>query len=271
MTWHVETAQLARYADGETDAAHSFSIESHLLECDACREQIAGLADHDRLELVWADVEQAIGVPTRRPAEAVLLRLGTPEHVARLLAATPSLTLSWLIAVAGCLAFAVAAAHVSSRGLLVFLALAPLLPVAGVAAAYGPGVDPSYEISLATPTRGFRLLLIRATAVLASTSSLAGVAALALPDFGWLTAAWLLPSLALTALGLALATYVDAQAAFASVAFAWVAAVVLSASTAGDLTALFQAGGQVGFLVVAVAATLVVLQRRDEFDQEGAA
>jgi hypothetical protein len=269
MTWHVETAQLERYADGETDAAHSFSIESHILECDACRGQIAALADRERLDRVWAEVEHAIGAPGRSPVEAALVRLGTPEHVARLLAATPSLTLSWLLAAAGCLAFAVVAAHVSTRGLLVFLALAPLLPVAGVAAAYGRGIDPGYEIGLAAPTRGFRLLLIRATAVLASTSILAGAAALALPDFGWLTAAWLLPSLALTALGLALATYLDAPAAFGTVALAWIAAVTLSATT-DDRTALFDSAGQVGFLLVTVVAAVVVMRRRDAFDRDGA-
>lgn len=127
------------------------------------------------------------------PMERTLVRLGIADHVARLLAATPSLRLSWFAALAVALGFAVSAAYTGA--VVVFLVVAPLVPLAGVAAAYGPGVDPTYEIGLASPMRSYRLLLIRALAVLTASMGLAGAAALALPTLNWSTAAWLLPSL----------------------------------------------------------------------------
>ena len=106
----------------------------------------------------------------------------------------------------GVLAFAVWAARGDQQGVYWFLVLAPMLPLAGVAAAYGQGVDPTYEVGLAAPMRSFGLLLIRAVAVLVTTTVIAGLAALALPGLQWTAAAWLLPSLGLTLASLALAT-----------------------------------------------------------------
>jgi hypothetical protein len=182
---------------------------------------------------------------------------------------TRSLTLSWLGAVSLCLAFAVTAANLSRHGLFVFLAVAPLLPLAGVAVAYGPGVDPTYEISVASPMRGFRLLMIRATAVLAVTIGLAAVGASALPELGWLAAAWLLPSLTLTTLALALATYVQSLIAYCTVAAVWISTVALVAGESGNRFAAFGRPAQVGFVLASLAAAAVVVRRREMFDREG--
>jgi len=143
MSWHVDDTMIERYAAGRLDAANAFSVEAHLLDCDDCRARTVPLADAAWLEAVWAGVQELVDTPRLSPVERLLLRLGVREHVARLLAATPSLTLSWLSAVALCLAFAVVAAHESERGAAPFLALAPLLPLAGVAASYGPWLDPT--------------------------------------------------------------------------------------------------------------------------------
>jgi hypothetical protein len=271
MSWHVEPRSLQSYAEGRSDVVESFSVEAHLLQCAVCRDQLAGLADRRRLEQVWAEVEGAIAGPSRGPVESLLVRLGVPDHLARLLGSTRSLTLSWLAAVSICLALSVLAAQVNQQGLLVFLALAPLLPLAGVAVAYGPAVDPTYEISLAAPMRGFNLLMVRAAAVVAVTTLLAAAAAAALPDFGWLAAGWLLPSLALTALALALSTYVPSPVAFSAVAAAWIVAVALAASTSGDRFAAFGKPAQLGFAVAALATVALVAQRRGAFDGEGTA
>ena len=266
MSWHVETELFERYAAGTIDQASSFSIEAHLLSCATCRAQTASLVGADRMERIWHEVGQRVDAPRRGPVEALLLRLGMPDHLARLLAATPSLSLSWFLAVAVSLSFTVTAAYHGQKGLLVFLVLAPLLPLAGIAAAYGPGIDPTYEIGLAAPIRSFRLLLIRASAVLASTTVLAGAAALALPGLDWTAAAWLLPSLALTVLSLGLATFASAPVAFGSVAVLWIAVVTLVELSATTRLAAFHAFGQVTFLIVAVVAALLVARRREAFD-----
>jgi hypothetical protein len=266
MSWHVETEMLASYALGTIDEVSGFSVEAHLLSCPVCRERVTALVDRGRLDQVWGEIEELVDAPSRGPVERLLLRLGVSDHLARLLAATPSLTLSWLAAVALALAFAVVAAHESERGLLVFLALAPLLPLAGVAAAYGPGLDPTYEIGLASPLRSFRLLLIRATAVLGTTTLLAAIASLALPQLDWRVAAWLLPALGLTTLSLALATYVSPLWASGALAFLWIALVTLTATAGDDRFAAFGPPVQLAFLAVSLGAAVVLARRRDAFE-----
>ena len=83
------------------------------------------------------------------------------EDTARLLAATPSLSASWLGSVAAAAFLAALAADSSPRALFAFLTVAPMLPVAGVAAAYGRDADPAHEIAVASPYSMLRLLLLR--------------------------------------------------------------------------------------------------------------
>lgn len=267
MTWHVEAGLLAEYATGAVDPAHAFSVEAHLIDCEHCRAALAPLAETPRLERVWLDVEDRLDVPAAGPVELVLRRLGVGDHWARLLAATPSLTLSWLASIALALGFATVAARHGERGLLLFLCVAALLPVAGVAAAFGPALNPTYEVGLAAPLSSVRLLLVRCTAVLVTTVALAGAAALALPGVGWTAVAWLLPSLGLTASSLALATYVAPMTAVATIAGVWIAGAIAAAAAPGDRLAAFQAGAQLAFAVLIVLATAVLLRRSDRLDR----
>ena len=69
--------------------------------------------------------------------------------------------LSWLLAEAVALGFAVARGqrrdrHDADVVRFLFLVVAALLPVAGIAVAFGPGVDPAYEIGAAAPMRADR-------------------------------------------------------------------------------------------------------------------
>jgi hypothetical protein len=264
MTWHAEPSTLTRYATGSLDDARASSIELHLLACEKCRVQLGSVSDAARLERVWGGIEMAVGAPRPRRIERMLLTGGVPQHVARLLAATPSLRFSWLLSVAIALAFAVVAAH-ATGGIVLFLIVAPLLPLAGVAAAYGPGVDPTYEIGVASPLSSFRLLLIRAVSVLVSTLTLALVAALGLPDLGWMTAAWLIPSLGLVTLSLSLATVVPPLRAASIVAFSWVTTTILGAT--GNGTSIFGAPLQVAVVALAVLSVWLLSARRDAFEK----
>jgi hypothetical protein len=146
--------------------------------------------------------------------------------------------------------------------------VAPLLPLAGIAAAYGPGIDPTYEIGLAAPLRSFRLLLLRAAAVLGTATLLAAAASLALPRLGPGAAAWLLPSLGLTACGLALATTVEPLRAIGITAGAWVIAVAVTVSPPAPSSVLFAVAGQVGFAALALLAAVVLLVRRGRFESD---
>jgi hypothetical protein len=269
MSWHVQPDVLERYARGDADGAQAYSVEAHLPSCPECRGEIAALVDPVGLQRAWEGVEARLDAPRRGPVEAGLLRLGVPEHVARLLGATPALRLSWLLACALVLAFAVWAASRREEGLVWFLVLAPLLPLAGVAAAYGPEVDPTYEVGLAAPMRSFAVLLIRAVAVLATTTVMAGAASLALPGLHWSAAAWIAPSLGLTLASLALATRMSPLVACGALAALWVGAAGAGWGLTQEPLLIFGIAGQFACALVAAVAALVLARNTDTFERQG--
>lgn len=271
MSWHVEPKMLEAYAHNAIDDVHAYSVEAHLVTCSVCRTQIASLGDQERLEILWSEINEVVTGPEPGIVERFLLRLGVKDHVARLLAATPSLSLSWLGGLVLALSFAVVAARMSVTGFLLFLILAPMLPLAGVAVAYGPGVDPTYEVGLASPMSSFHLLLIRATAVLTSSGAIAFVAALALPQKNWAVAAWLVPSLGLTAASLALSTYISPLRAAASVSALWIAgsllALTYTVNTRATAEDVFAGTLQIVLLVVTLTSIALLYRRRESFER----
>ncbi len=261
---------MARYVHGDVDDVEAFAVEAHVKSCDDCRRRMAEATAPGRPDHIWASVLDIVDAPERGWFERLLVRAGLADHIARVLAATPSMRRSWVTAATVALAFSVLAAYQGEGGILLFLTLAPLLPVAGVAFGYGPGVDPTYEIGLAAPMNGFGLLLLRAAAVLTTTLALATLAALALPDLDWRSAAWLLPGLGLTVTSLALATAITPERAAALVSGGWVVAVLAAEGRSSESLAAFRAPGQVTVAVLALASTVLVIRRQRVFDMEGA-
>jgi hypothetical protein len=261
MTWHADATTLARYAGGAVDAVTAGSVEAHLTGCAECREALAPYADGARLDATWAGVVDRLDRPRATAAERALRALGVRDDRARLLAATPSLRTSWLLSVLLVVTFAMVAGWAEGDG-LVFLLVAPLLPVAGVAAAYGPGVDAAYEVGVAAPFGGVRLLLLRSLAVLTFSVAVCGAAGLAVPGLG---AAWLLPALALSAATLALTTVTTPAVAAAVASLAWLGwAFTRSGALAGART-------QVGSALVLTVAVAVLAARFGRFETgEGA-
>jgi hypothetical protein len=268
--WHADGELLAAYHDQRLDAAARWSVEAHLTSCAACRLEARALVDPARLRRLRAALIEEVDQPRAGVAERLLVRLGVADDTARLLAATPALRGAWLLAVAAALAFAVLAAWTrpGQDANLAFLCVAPLLPLAGIAAAYGPGVDPTYEIGLAAPLPSFRLLLLRAAAVLGTATLLPAAASLALPRLGPGAAGWLLPSLGLTASSLALATTVEPLRAIGITAGAWVVAVAVTVLPPAPSSVLFAAAGQVGFAALALLAGAVLLVRRGHLESD---
>jgi len=272
MTWHPSPELLSDYREGGLSVAQAWSVEAHTQQCDTCRQRAMSEVS-DRLESIWRGTADEIDAPRPKLIERGLAALGMPAHLARLLAATPALTIPWLLAVAAVLGFGLAMAWSSAgeppsaarAGLLPFLVLAPLVPVAGVAVAFGPAVDPVYEIAVASPFHGFRLLLLRAVAVIATSMAMALGLALLLPDASLLAAAWILPGLALAVVALAASTFMSPVTAGVGSAGVWLGGV--AAIEAGpDTLVTFGWAGQLVFAVVLVAAMVVVGARRDSFD-----
>lgn len=266
--WHLDDAVVTAYANGTLDDPRAFSVEAHLLDCATCRERLRAATPQHEVDELWDVIAAELDAPQPGPVERLLRRLGVAEHLARLLAATPALTVSWIGAVAVALGFAVTAAHLGDTDawLLVFLGAAPLVPLVGVAAAYGPGIDPGHEIGVAAPMSGWHLLQLRTTAVLVVSVLLGGLASLALPQVGWFAIAWLLPGLAATALMIALATVVPTRWAATAVAVGWLALVASAARSLAEPLSVLAAPTQTTCAVIAVAAAAVTLVRRQRFD-----
>jgi hypothetical protein len=224
-------------------------------------------------------VRAAIGEGGRM--RRVLRRCGLPDHVLRLLAATPSLRRSWLLSVIGVLAVVVGEAAVARYGwipaggpgriagypgqaLAPFLLVAPLLVLAGVVAAFLPMFDPACRLAVAAPFSGFTLLLVRSVSALAAALVPAVAAAFLVPGPGWLPVALLLPSLALCAFALAAATIVDPRAAAVMAGVLWVLPV-LSLAAAHPLV-IVQRNAQFACAAVLCVCAVVLLARHDRFE-----
>lgn len=271
-TWHIADDVLDLYARGALDGAAAYSTEAHLVTCSACRAALGAHCAPNESDAVWDAIVDVIDRPRTKVVERALRWLGMPDHVARVACATPALSAGWIVSVVSVLVLAVVAARGTSDGdPTLFLVLAPLVPIAGVALSYGPVPDPAYEVGLATPGAGVRLFLLRACSVLVAAFALLGVAVLTLPQVSATAVAWVLPALALVAITLALSTHTTPLRAAVVVGSAWFVGVVVMGSvafrSAGDLGAAdlagFRPAGQVVALAVTIGAALVFIVRRE--------
>jgi hypothetical protein len=191
-------------------------------------------ADVD-LGRVWTGVAAQVWRRHPGPMERVAGRLLRSPGLARALVATPSLLLAWIIATVVVL-FAGAGATLATGTPYVAL-IAPAVAAAGIAYAYGPGIDPAWELSQSMAVSDRMVLLVRALAVFALNAALGLAASAASGAAAALTFGWLVPMTAVCALALAVATL--ARSAIVGVAAGvagWVIAVLSGAAAGGQLT-----------------------------------
>lgn len=217
MSWHVPEPLARDYVAGDVQGARAASVEAHVIACDTCRSLVGGAVSTDRLQGIWSAVADQVDAPGTSIVERALGRVGLSDTDARLVASAPTLRASWFSAVVAVLTFAVWASQAGERGLVVFLIVAPIIPVLAVAGAYGPWVDPTYEVSVASPYPALRLVLLRSAAVVLTTGALSALASTFVPDADT-AAAWLLPSLALVSLTLVTARWLPLPVAAGAVA-----------------------------------------------------
>ena len=255
------------------------------MECARCRSALSAQVDAGRLARNRSVlmVRAALGDGGR--VRRLLCRCGLPDHLLRLLGATPSLRRSWLLSVLGVLAVVAAEAVAVRYGwvrsgppgrlagyrdaevLAPFLLVAPLLVLAGVAAAFLPMFDPAFRLAVAAPFSGFTLLLVRSVSRWPPRWSRWSPPRSSCPGRGWLPLALLLPSLALCALALAAATVLDPRAAAVTAGVLWAVPVLLLLATAHGPLPIVQAHAQFACLAVLCACAAVLLARRDRFEQ----
>ena len=111
------------------------------------------------------------GAPGR--VERLAGRLLRSPGLARALVTTPSLLLGWLIATVSWCCRAAAALGTGTPYVALF---APAVAAAGIAYAYGPGIDPAWELSYSMAVSDRMVLLVRALAVFGLNAAL-GLAA----------------------------------------------------------------------------------------------
>lgn len=229
----------------------------------------------ERLAANRLAVDAILLAPTPSWLERALRRAGVSDGTARLVTATPALRRAWLLSVAGAVLFALSVASNSSGEgadrIVGFLTVAPLVPLLGVALAFGTGVDPTNETLRAAPIDTFRVFVIRAVTVLVTSVALLGLASLLMPAGGWHRIGWLLPSLALTGAVAVLAARFDPRHAAAWVAGGWLLAVLVATNIGDRPSAGFGPALQITCAALAVAAAVVLAVTRRRFDDAGSA
>ncbi|MFF3768378.1 zf-HC2 domain-containing protein [Streptomyces sp. NPDC001922] len=242
--WHVPPEHARTYAAGTLPETEAWSLEKHVESCTGCAARVSDAVRAGTAGPVLAEVREALLTTVVAEASGGAAAAGRRHRGAlgRIgWAAGPALRGPWLASLLFTAAVAVTTAHLAgytgARPLL--LALAPVLPLAGVAASYGRSSDPLHELIAATPSGGLRLLLTRTAAVLAVSVPLLTLTGLLLPGAPGVpgAAAWLLPGLALTLAALALGSLTGCRNAAAGIGSGWLLAVAghaLAARPGGD-------------------------------------
>ncbi len=211
------------------------------------------------LDRVWTGV--AAEVWRRRPGrtERTAARLLRSAGLARALLTTPSLLLPWVISTV--VVFGVGALVSVGPGQPLVWLVAPAIAAVGIAFAYGPGIDPAWELSLSCAVSDRLVLLTRAVAVFALNAALGLLASVASGAAVALTFGWLIPMTAFSTLALAVAVAArSARVGAGAGVAAWVITVLAGQTASGQLTAsVTNAHAYLPYLAVAACCAAIVI------------
>jgi hypothetical protein len=218
-----------------------------------------GSAGDVDLGRVWTGV--AAEVWRRHPGwlERTAARLLRSPGLARALLTTPSLLLPWLISTV--VVFSVGALVSLGPGEPLVWLVAPAVAAVGIAFAYGPAIDPAWELSSSCALSSRMVLLARAAAVFALNAALGLLASAASGAAAALTFGWLLPMTAVCALALAVAVaFKSAVVGAGAGVAAWVIAVLGGQTASGQLTAsVTNAHAYLPYLAVAACCAAIII------------
>lgn len=169
---------------------------------DVTEEELAML-DVD-LDRTWHGVTGEMWSRPAGPVERIARRVFGSAALARVLVVSPLMILAWIIASAVVFALGVVVTQATEQPVIPLLA--PAIAAVGVAYAYGADADVAFEITRTMPVSSRMILLVRIAVVFAINTALGVVASLFAPALGGVTALWLLPMVAISMLGLAVAT-----------------------------------------------------------------
>jgi hypothetical protein len=231
------------------------SIPNEFSRLSSAHDPASGIG----LDRVWTGV--ATEVWRRHPGrlERTAVRLMRSPGLSRALVTTPSLLLPWLIATV--VVFGVGALVSLGPGQSLVWLVAPAVAAVGIAFAYGPGIDPAWELSSSCAVPERVVLLTRVVAVFGLNAVLGLLASAASGAAAALTFGWLLPMTAVCALALAVAVAARSAAAGAAAGVAaWVITVLASETADGQLTAsVTNAHTYLPYLAAAACCAAVVI------------
>jgi hypothetical protein len=260
-SWHADESLLGWYAEGRLDPARAASVEQHLTGCARCRAAVAPHADAALLARAWSDTVDVLDRPKATLFEQALTGLGLSAPSARLAAGAVAARGPWILGCVLVAAFAFIARDVDGRTAVWFLTAAPLVPLTGVAVAYGPGSFPMYDLVAAAPYPRLRLVLLRSLPVLPVTIVILIVGGLVLPRTE-VAALWLLPGLALATLSLVAERVVGAGLSVTVLALLWFGFVISARVATGSALAAFSPAVQLLSLSIVIAVAAVVVLGR---------
>jgi hypothetical protein len=210
------------------------------------------------LDRVWIGVAAQVWRRRPGPVERTAGRLLRSPGLARALLTTPSLLLPWLIASVAVLAAGTVATRGTGQPLVALLA--PAVAACGIAYAYGPGIDPAWELSRSMAVSDRMVLLVRAFVVFAVNALLGLAASFASGTAAALTFGWLIPMTAVCALALAAATVVRSPNAGVAAGLAgWTITLLSGQAATGQYTVVLSASALVPvYLAVAAVCAAVV-------------
>lgn len=187
-------------------ASHPDTID-HLARCDECQARTALAGSDVDLERAWSGTIATIWA--RRPGlvERLARRLFGSPGLARALVTTPSLALSWVLASAAVLGVGVLATESSATGTPWFALVAPALAAIAIAHAYGPGIDPAFELSQTMVVSDRLILLARGVTVFTINAVMTFAASRLFLTTSAVVWEWLMPMAAVATLALAVATF----------------------------------------------------------------
>jgi hypothetical protein len=210
------------------------------------------------LDRVWTGV--AAEVWRRHPGrlERAAARLLRSPGLARTLVVTPSLMLPWVISTV--IVFGVGALIDLGPGQPAVWLVAPAIAAVGIAFAYGPGIDPAWELASSCAVSDRMVLLTRVVVVFALNAALGLLASAASGAVAALTFGWLIPMTAVCALALAVAVAARSASVGAGAGVAaWVIAVLAGQTAGGQLTAsVTDARAYLPYLAVAGCCAAIV-------------
>ena len=232
MNEHERSAELlVPYAAGQLEGALRTAVEHHLDGCAECRAELeiwraasAGIVAADRAV-----------VPPAGLAESALRRIHASSRLRRTLLRAFGLlrAQAYLIrremwpASAAVMAIGILVSFLMEKPEIVRF-LAPLVAAASLAAIFGPEHDPACELTLATPTSPWKVLLARLTLVHGYSLALALAGSLLLLTLvpaellGTLILGWLGPMTFLSALALLLSLWIGTGNSIAVAYGLWV-------------------------------------------------